>query len=190
MSAEDPDPFTEEWSKEYATVDPTTASETLDTRWKRELLLADYRDAGADARNAETLLIQSFYVSLVLFGAISTLGYRLYVNGDRGLFLLAGLVGSALFLLLANWSARYKQGRDASWDRQSEIEDYVARAEPHLLRGNDSKFKRLARLGDGEYEVAGQEWYELGSVAVWVVAAETAIGLLGLAITIGAVTVA
>ncbi|MFB1066084.1 hypothetical protein [Natrinema sp. H-ect4] len=180
-------PFIDGWSIDYTSeYDPAAVEETLATDWKRELLLEDYKSAGDDARNKETLLIQSFYVSLVLFGLLLDIGYRL---GQRTQLLeLFGLsmFGVALFGLLANWSLRYRQGRDASWDRRSEIEDFVKRADNALLRSNDSKFKRLSRTGEGKYRIAEQPWYETGSIATLVVYAELGIGVIWLAIAVWA----
>lgn len=173
------------WSIDYAEAyDSAAVAETLESDWQRELLLADYESAGEDARNKETLLIQSFYVSMAVFGLLVNVAYRLAQEPSPfGLFALS-VLGVALFGLLANWSARYRQGRDAAWDRRSEIEDFVALARPHLLRSNDSKFKRLSRVGAGRYAVAEQPWYEVGSIATIVVFVEVAIGLVWMGVAV------
>ncbi|WP_435146033.1 hypothetical protein [Halobaculum sp. P14] len=177
-------PFTEDWSVNYADYDEAAVAETLRTEWSRDLLLADYESAGDDARNKETLLIQSFYVSLALFGLLLDVANGLYWNGRHRELLAVSLLGAFLFFLLGNWSARYRQGRDAAWDRRSEIEDFAARVDGHLLRSNDSKFKRLSRTDDGAYRTDGQAWYELGSIADLVVLTECGIGVLWVGVAV------
>ncbi|ADB59345.1 hypothetical protein Htur_0447 [Haloterrigena turkmenica DSM 5511] len=187
MSEDDPvdEPFGNGWSVDYPVeYDPEAVEEVLSTEWKRNLLVVDYESAGEDARNKETLLIQSFYVSLVLFGLLLDVGYRLAQQEEQLALFGLSTLGVVLFGLLANWSVRYRQGRDASWDRRSEIEDFVKLADPDVLRSNDSKFKRLSRTGDGTYRVDEQPWYEAGSIATVVVYAELAIGLLWLAVAV------
>lgn len=179
-------PFGDGWSVDYAETEADEVVEVLSTDWKRELLVVDYESAGDDARNKETLLIQSFYVSLVLFGLLLDVGYRLAQQGDRAELFGLSLLGVALFGLLANWTLRYRQGRDASWDRRSEIEDFVRRADGRILRSNESKFKRLSRVGAGTYRVEEQPWYERGSIATIVVYVELGIGLVWLSVAVWA----
>lgn len=170
--------FRGQWRVDYGDYDPAAVEAALESEWRRDLLLADYENAAEDGRNKETLLIQSFYVSLALFGLLLDVASRLYWN-DR-LAELAGVaaVGALLFCLLSNWSLRYRRGRNAAWDRRSEIEDYVERVDDALLRSNDAKFKRLTRVENGRYRLDGQRWYETGSIADLVVYTELGIGAL------------
>ena len=176
--------FVDGWSIDYAEYEPEVIEEVLSTDWKRDLLVMDYESAGDDARNKETLLIQSFYVSLVLFGLLLDVGYRLTRRNETLELLGLSILGVALFGLLANWTLRYRQGRDASWDRRSEIEDFVKRADNRILRSNDSKFKRLSRVGENQYRIDEQPWYERGSIATIVVYAELGIGMIWLIVAV------
>lgn len=151
-----PREFREGWERDYfEELSDDEVRATIEEDWARDALLMDYQEAGRDSRNRDRLLHNSFYVGLVLFGLVLNGGIRLFINGELNLAFPLMFIGGILFIVLSFWSLKAKTGRDASFDRRSEIEDLYKIVSPALLRSNDSCFKRLNRIGDGNYEVNG-----------------------------------
>lgn len=107
---------------------------------KRDCLLADYREAGEDARYRDRLLYNSYYLAIVLLVFVIQALATLIANGLRIIASIVLFGSGLLYLFLTAWAVGVKRSRDNAWERRENIEEKF---------GDDLRTNEYAALNAG-----------------------------------------
>lgn len=145
-----------------------------------KVLLVDYEAAAEDARYRDRILHYTYYLAVVILGLVLN-GIVTVLSLDppkAWLLIPMGGIGTIMMTVLLMWSESFREGRDASWARRSEIEEYLKSIQPGLLLSNESVPNRLQF---DSFEYKNQNIYSRWPVArvVRYFLILTIIGLLG-----------
>jgi hypothetical protein len=154
--------------KTLADADPLQDEQSEDNIDENELeaLLIDYQEAAEEGRYRDQFLHYTYYLALVALGLVLNFGFDLYKDPRSGhlIYALFSAGGALVFFILLVWAESFRNARNASWARQSEIEDYLAEIRPGLLRANDSIPNRLRFES---YQYGNKSWLEQRSVGTY-----------------------
>lgn len=117
-----------------------------------ETLLIEYQEAGAEWRNYEKLLNQSYYLSAIVFtffaGALTNLVYR----EAYGLTALLSFTAFVVFVVLGQAGRAYNDRRDSASRLRTQIAE-----ELHELTNSRTPRIQKVIVGDGEVRIDERE---------------------------------